>query len=254
MLQKRVIPTLLLRNTSLVKTINFDKFEYIGDPANTVRIFNELEVDELCFLDITATVENREPNYKVLQEISEESFMPLSYGGGIADFNQAKRILGMGFEKVIINSSALKYKNLIPEISSYFGTQSIIGSIDVKSNWLGVKSVYTKSGSEKLNLSYLEVAKKMEILGVGEILVTSVDRDGTWEGYDIDIVREVTDLVSVPVIANGGCGTINHIEEVLNKGGAQAAAVGSMVVFQKKGMGVLVNFPDRKILDKITIQ
>ena len=148
----------------------------------------------------------------------------------------------------------LKYKNLIPEISSYFGTQSIIGSIDVKSNWLGVKSVYTKSGSEKLNLSYLEVAKKMEILGVGEILVTSVDRDGTWEGYDIDIVREVTDLVSVPVIANGGCGTINHIEEVLNKGGAQAAAVGSMVVFQKKGMGVLVNFPDRKILDKITIQ
>ncbi len=244
---KRVIPTLLLKDSTLVKTIKFNKFQYVGDPANTVKIFNELEVDELCFLDITATNENREPNYKVLKEIAEESFMPLSYGGGIKSFEQVKSILNMGFEKVVINTSSLAQPGLIAKISSYFGSQSIIGSIDIKSNWFGKKVVHTNSGKVHTDITALDLAKKLEQEGVGEILITSIDKDGTWKGYDLDLIKEINDVVSVPIIANGGCGSIEDIRNVFSIKGVQAAGVGSMVVFQKQGMGVLINYPQKEI-------
>lgn len=248
MLRTRIIPCLLLRGESLVKTIRFGQFGYIGDPANTCRIFNELEVDELCFLDITASMENREPNLKLLAEIANECFMPLSYGGGISSVKLAERIFNLGFEKIVLNTNALVYPNLITEISKVFGNQSVIVSIDVKKTFLGQNYCYSKSGTIKHKYSPVSWAKTVESLGAGEVLLTSIDREGTWSGFDIELVKEVSDAVSIPVIAHGGAGNLVHIRDVVKQGHASAVALGSMVVYQKQGMGVLVNFPDEKLL------
>ena len=244
MLRTRVIPALLLRNESLVKTVRFGKFTYVGDPCNTVRIFNELEVDELVFLDITATREDRAPNLALLADIANECFMPLGYGGGIRTFEQAQAILRLGFEKVIINSHALEQPGFITELADHFGSQAVIVSIDVKCDLLGHAHVYSRAGSKNTHRDPLAWAREVERLGAGEILLTSIDREGSWDGFDLNLVRSVTDAVQVPVIAQGGAGTLGHIGAAVKQAGASAVAVGSMVVFQKKGMGVLVNFPD----------
>jgi cyclase len=245
MLKARVIPCLQLVDESLVKAVQFDKYGYIGDYINTVRIFNELEVDELCFLDIRASLENRQPNIEILHQISDECFMPLSYGGGISNFQIAKQILSIGFEKVIVNTEAFHQPNLIPSIAEHFGNQAIVASIDVKKNIFGKYQVYINDGRKKINIDPIEWAQQLQSMGAGEILFTSMDKEGTWTGYDIDIIKKVTSSLSIPVIANGGAGSIQHIADVINNGGASAAALGSMVVYQKKGMGVLVNFPDK---------
>jgi imidazole glycerol-phosphate synthase subunit HisF len=250
MLRKRIIPCLQLINQSLVKTIQFSKYNYIGDPINTVRIFNELEVDELCFLDIRATIENRQPNLKILTEIADECFMPLSYGGGVTDLETAKKILTIGFEKIVINTAAILNPSLVTKISENCGNQSLIGSIDVKRNLLGRYHTYTHDGTVKTSLDPMEWAQKLELLGVGELLITSMNQDGTWNGFDIEITRQIADAVSIPVIANGGAGCIEDIKLMVNSGKASAVALGSMVVYQKKGMGVLVNFPDKIDLNK----
>jgi cyclase len=249
MLKTRVIPCLQLVENSLVKTVKFDDYSYVGDPINTVRIFNELEVDELCFLDIRASVQKREPNIELLHQIADECFMPLSYGGGVKRFETAKQILSIGFEKIVLNTQAFNDVELVPKVSEHFGSQSVIGSIDVKKNIWGKYQVYINDGTEKIALDAIEWAQKLEKLGAGEILITSIDKDGTWSGYDIDIVRKITNAVGVPVIANGGAGSVDHIRDVVKQGGASAVALGSMVVYQKKGMGVLVNFPDKKALE-----
>ena len=251
MLKARVIPCLQLVDQSLVKAIKFDKYGYIGDSINTVRIFNELEVDELCFLDIRASIENREPNIEILHQISDECFMPLSYGGCIRNFQIAKQILSIGFEKVIVNTEAFHQPNLIPSIAEHFGNQAIVGSIDVKKNIFGKYQVYINDGRKKINIDPIEWAQQLQSMGAGEILFTSMDKEGTWTGYDIDIIKKVTSSLSIPVIANGGAGCIQDIADVINNGGASAAALGSMVVYQKKEMGVLVNFPDRNDLENI---
>jgi imidazole glycerol-phosphate synthase subunit HisF len=251
MLRTRVIPTLLLRNESLVKTINFEKFTYVGDPANTVRIFNELEVDELIFLDITASREKRIPNLKVLSEISNECFMPLGYGGGISTLDHAMAIFDIGFEKIAVNTHSIITPDLITRIAKQYGSQAVIASIDVKKGWFGKSNVYSWSGRKNTKLNHVEWARKVEDLGAGEILLTSINREGTWEGFDIDLVKNITDVVSIPVIAQGGAGKVEHIRDVVKLANASAVAIGSMVVFQKKGMGVLVNFPDRKELEEI---
>jgi cyclase len=245
MLKARVIPCLQLVNQSLVKAVKFDKYGYIGDSINTVRIFNELEVDELCFLDIRASLENREPNIEILHQISDECFMPLSYGGGIRNFQIAKQILSIGFEKVIVNTEAFYQPNLITSIAEHFGTQAIVASIDVKKNIFGKYQVFINDGRKKINIDPIEWAQQLQSMGAGEILFTSMDKEGTWTGYDIDIIKKVTSSLSIPVIANGGAGSIQDIADVIKNGGASAAALGSMVVYQKKGMGVLVNFPDK---------
>jgi imidazole glycerol-phosphate synthase subunit HisF len=250
MLKTRVIPCLQLIGDSLVKTVKFGNHGYIGDPVNTVRIFNELEVDELCFLDIRATVENRPPNLSILKHISDECFMPLSYGGGVKDFVVAKEILSIGFEKIVVNTEAYRNPSLLSKLADHFGAQAVIGSIDVKKNLWGKYQVFVKDGTEKTSLDPVEWAQKMQSHGAGELLLTSMDRDGTWTGFDVELTKKVAEAVSIPVIANGGAGNIAHIRDVVKNGHASAVSLGSMVVYQKKEMGVLVNFPDKAELEK----
>ena len=250
MLSTRVIPCLQLIDESLVKTVQFGKYGYIGDPINTVRIFNELEVDELCFLDIRATVQKRPVNFKILEEIANECFMPLSYGGGIRDFATAKKILSIGFEKLVINTIAVQKPELITELAKHFGNQSIIVSIDIKMNIWGKYQVFSNDGTKKTKLNPIDWALEVEKRGAGELLITSMERDGTWNGYDNEIIKAISDVVNIPVIANGGAGSIEDIGNVVNNGGASATALGSMVVYQQKRMGVLVNFPDKDSLRK----
>ncbi|WP_287600214.1 AglZ/HisF2 family acetamidino modification protein [Thiothrix sp.] len=251
MLRTRVIPALLLRNESLVKTIQFGKFTYVGDPANTVRIFNELEVDELLFLDITASREKRSPNLKVLADIANECFMPLGYGGGIQTLDQAKAVFDIGFEKIAINTHAASNPTLINEIAKHYGSQAVIVSIDVKNSLFGSQTVRTLSGKHNTKRSPVEWAKEVEQLGAGEILLTSIDREGTWQGFDLDLVKRITDAVSIPVIAHGGTGNLDDISKVVKLSKASAVALGSMVVFQRKNMGVLVNFPNNETLAEV---
>lgn len=251
MLQKRVIPCLLLRDGALVKTVKFKKFGYIGDPANTIRIFNELEVDELILVDILASRKGLKIATKLIEEVANECFMPLTYGGGLSSIEDIRRILNIGIEKVAINTFALNNPHFITDAADNFGSQCIIGAIDVKKDFLGRYVVVVNDGRRKVNLNPIKWAIELEKLGAGELLITSIDRDGTWNGYDNDLIKSITDEVSIPVIASGGAGSLAHIKSVLNDGGCSAAALGSFVVYQKQGMGVLVNFPDEYVLKKI---
>ena len=245
MLRTRIIPCLQLVDEALVKTVKFNSYGYIGDPINTVRIFNELEVDELCFLDIRATVEGRKPNFKILREIADECFMPLSYGGGVRDAETAKQILSIGFEKIVLNTVAFENSKVLTEIARHSGNQSVIASIDVKKNIWGKYHVYIYDGTKKIDVDPIAYACQLEGLGAGELLVTSMDHDGMWCGFDLEITRQIAEAVKVPVIANGGAGSLQHIGDVVKKSKASAVGLGSMVVYQQKGMGVLVNFPDQ---------
>lgn len=244
MLRPRVIPTLLVHGKSLVKTERFRDFRYIGDPVNTVRIFNELEVDELCFLDIGAARTRSGPNFDMLRDIASECFMPLSYGGGIENLETAKKIYSIGFEKIIINSAAFKNPDLISQIAKLFGSQSLVVSIDVKSRKLGGVSVLSHGGTRFQDVpSPCQWARRVEELGAGELLITSIDREGTWRGLDLNLIKNITDTVSIPVIAHGGGSGPDDVRDVVKISNASAVALGSSLVFQKKGMGVLINFP-----------
>jgi cyclase len=251
MLKARVIPCLLLRNAGLVKTVKFKNYTYIGDPINAVRIFNEMEVDELIFLDILASKERREPDYKLLGELSGECFMPLAYGGGVRTIEQMKKLFSLGIEKIALNTMAFDRPELISEGANLFGRQAVIGSIDVRRNIFGRYEVAVEDGTRRTGLDPVEYARSLEKHGVGEILITSMDRDGTWEGYDLDLIGKITSAVSVPVIASGGAGSVEDIGNVIRSGGASAAALGSMVVFQSKGLGVLIKFPSQAELSRV---
>lgn len=245
------MPVLLMRDESLVKTVKFGRFTYIGDPCNTVRIFNELEVDELILLDINATRTARKPNLKSLANIANECFMPLAYGGGVTTFEEAKEILKVGFEKIAINSAAIKTPALITELSEHFGSQAVIVSIDVKKDFFGHFKVWGSSGRDRANIDPVSWAKEVERLGAGEILLTSIEREGTWSGFDLDLIRAVAEAVTIPVVAHGGCGSVDDIGAVVKQGQASAVAIGSMVTFQKKGMGVLVSYPEQSQLEEV---
>jgi cyclase len=251
MLKTRVIPALLLRDDALLKTVKFNYPSYIGDPINTVRIFNELEVDELVFLDITATNETRHPNLKILAEIANECFMPVSYGGGLNKFETVQAIFQIGFEKVVLNSVMQGNKNFVTRIAEHYGNQAVVASIDVKKNLFGKYEVWSHAGKKNTKKNPVEWAQELQELGAGEILLTSIDKEGTWSGFDLALVKRVTDSVSVPVIAHGGAGNLDHVKDVVHNSNASAVALGSMVVYQKKGMGVLVNFPDKNNLKVI---
>lgn len=250
MLKTRVIPVLLLRDSALVKTVKFKKFSYIGDPCNTIRIFNELEVDELVLLDILASRRRSKPDYKLISEVANECFMPLSYGGGIRSIHDIKKILNIGLEKVVINSYAVECPHFITEAADKFGSQCIIGSMDVKKDFWGNYRVYTYGGMKKTKLNPISWSTELEKLGAGELLITSIDREGTWEGYDIDLLKSITSKVNIPVISHGGAGNLNHLSEAINRGSVSAVALGSMVVFQKIGMGVLINFPSKSEIEE----
>ena len=253
MLLNRLIPIVLLKDESLVKTLKFNSFTYVGDPANTLSIFNELLVDELIILDISAVKSNRPPNLKILRQIADECFMPLTYGGGIANLEHAKQIFDLGFEKISINTKAFTNSRLIKDLSSYFGSQSIIGSIDVKNNLFKQQRVVSHGATKFTNWNPIDWAIELEKLGVGEILLTSVDREGTWNGMDIDLIRQISNNISIPLIAHGGAGSFSHIQEAFKLGNASAVGLGSMVTFQKKGKGVLVNFPTRSEIEHLIV-
>ena len=247
MLRTRVIPCLQLLDESLVKTVRFKNPGYIGDFVNTVRIFNELEVDELCFLSIRASQKGEQPNFEILSQIASECFMPLSYGGGIKDFDTASRIFKMGFEKIVLNSVVFEKPQLVSDLANHFGSQSVIVSIDYKKDFFGRINIYSHGGTRKQKGDLLEFVKYIESLGAGELLLTSIDQEGTWQGYDLSTLKVLSEAIDIPVIVSGGAGELRHFEEAITNG-ASALGVGSMVVYQSKGMGVLVNFPDQKQL------
>ncbi len=248
---KRVIPCLLLDKGGLYKTVKFKKPVYVGDPINAVKIFNEKEVDELIFLDITASAEKRKPDFKKIAEVASETFMPFTYGGGISEFNDAKELFHLGVEKVALNTAAALNMALIIQIAEQYGNQAVVASVDVKKNFFGKYEVVIHRASKSIKTPLIEYCQQLERAGAGEIMLTSVDREGTWEGYDTELLKQVTSAVSIPIIANGGAGNVDHLSQGVKQGGASALAAGSMMVFQKKGMGVLINFPRRELLDEV---
>lgn len=251
MLKARVIPCLLLKNKGLVKTVQFKEPRYVGDPINAVWIFNQKEVDELIFLDIMATKESNKPSIELISKISDECFMPLTVGGGIRSVEDIKELLNAGAEKVSINTYAVENPSFIKEASDVFGSQSIVVSIDAKRHKKGLYEVFTHRGTRPAGIDPVSLAVQMEGMGAGEILINSIDREGTMEGYDIQLIREVSDAVNIPVIACGGAGKLEDFADAINVGHASAVAAGSFFVFHGRRRAVLINFPTREELEPL---
>jgi len=245
------MPCLLVKNERLVKTVKFKKPGYVGDAINAIKIYNEKEVDELILLDITATIEQRHPSFKLLSEVTSECFMPLCYGGGIRSVRDIRKVFNLGVEKVAINSYAFENPDFIREAANLFGSQSIVFSMDVKKTFFGKYSAYSLGGRKVTKEDPVRFAIMMEEMGAGEILLNSIERDGTWEGYDINLIKNVAGAVNIPVIACGGAGRVDDFGRAVRDGGASAVAAGSMVVYQGKDMGVLINFPTREKLKRV---
>ncbi len=243
----RIIPTLLIDDRDLIKTVQFDKRTYLGDPVNAVKIFNRKGIDELSILDIGATKNDREPDYELLKDIASEAFMPLSYGGGIRTIEQIHKILSIGYEKVVMNTALIQQPELITMASRDFGSQSIVASIDAKKMGKDYKC-YICDGEKETNYSPWELALEAEKLGAGEIIINSIDNDGEMKGYDINLVKRVSDSVRIPVVAIGGAGNIDDLKRVLREGHAHAAAGGSMFVYYGKLKAVLITAPSEKEL------
>jgi imidazole glycerol-phosphate synthase subunit HisF len=250
MILPRVIPVLLLQNRGLVKSVNFKDNKYIGDPINAVRIFNEKEVDELCLLDIEASKHGKEPDYKFIEEIGSEAFMPFAYGGGITNLEQAKRILKLGAEKLILNTVLFSNVNLVRDIANHVGSQSVVASIDIKKNMWGKYTVYSHAMKKNMAIDILTFIDELVEAGIGELLINSVDLDGKMEGLDITLIQRISQIVNVPLIACGGVGNLEHIKNGVCSG-ADAVAAGSMFVFHGKHKAVLINYPEREKLKNI---
>ncbi len=251
MLKTRVIPCLLLRNKGLVKTVKFKDPRYVGDPFNAVKIFNDKEVDELIFLDITATLEKRKPNFKIISEIASECFMPFGYGGGISTLEEVQELFNLGVEKVILNTQAAENPSFVERCARLFGSQSIVISIDVKKSLFGKHEVYTRSGTKNIKLEPTLYARQMQEAGAGEIFLNSIDRDGTMQGYDLPLIRKVSEAVKVPVVACGGAEKIEDFEQAVREGRASAVSAGSMFVFHGKHRAVLITYPSIKDLERV---
>jgi cyclase len=251
LIKTRIIPCLLLKGRGLVKTIKFKDPTYVGDPLNAVRIFNEKEVDELIFLDITASGEKRGPQFDLIRNIATECFMPFCYGGGIKTVEDIKKLFFLGAEKVSINSFAIEKPDFIKSASNIFGSQSIVAAIDVKKNLFGKYKVYNSSLKKMTALDPVSFAVELATMGAGEIFLNSVDRDGTFEGYDIDLIKALSSSVNVPVIACGGAGKVGDFARAVKEGGASAVAAGSMMVFHGKHKAVLISYPAMDELEQL---
>jgi imidazole glycerol-phosphate synthase subunit HisF len=251
MFRARVIPCLLLRGSGLVKTRKFADPVYIGDPLNAMRIFSEKEVDELVVLDIEASRLGREPDYELIAEIAGEAFMPVAYGGGIRTLAQVRQLIRCGIEKVVINSITAESTDVIRAAADQFGSQAVVGSIDVKKTLLGGYKVMIKSGSVELKTKLDEHVRKLVGAGVGELFLNSIDRDGMMQGYDLELIRSVAQSVKVPVVACGGAATLAHLADAINLGGASAVSAGSMFVFHGKHKAVLISYPKPDELKKL---
>lgn len=234
MLKVRIMPTLLFKDLGLVKGVRFDSWRRIGSVMQAIKVYNMREVDELVFLDINATIESRSPDYELIDEIADECFMPLTVGGGVGSVEEVKKLLQVGADKVSINSLAVKTPEIISSMAEIFGSQCIVVSIDARQMPEGEYKVYTHSGTQQTNLDPVAFAKMVDALGAGEILLTSIDRDGTMTGYDIELTRAVSEVVSIPVIASGGAGNYEHMLAALTESRASAVAAASIFHFTQQ--------------------
>ena len=243
MYRPRVIPTLLLKNKGLVKSIKFSNYKYIGDPINAVKIFNDLKADELLLLDILATREKRCISLDLVRSIGDEANMPFAVGGGIQSIPEIKALINAGAEKVVINSFAIKNPGFIKAASEEFGSSTIVIAIDVKRKFLGKQQVYTEGGSRSTGLDPIDWAQQMESNGAGELLVTSIEHDGMMQGYDLSLIEKIAAAVTIPVVASGGAGSPSDLKMAVNNAHASAVAAASLFVYHGPRKAVLVNYP-----------
>lgn len=244
MLYPRIIPCLLVHNKGLVKTIKFKDPKYVGDPINAVKIFNEKEADELIVLDIDATRENREPDYKMIENLARECRMPLCYGGGIKTAEQAQRIFNLGVEKIAISSIAIENEKIIKEIASQVGNQSVVVVLDVKKKLFGGYDVYTNNGKNKTKVDLIKFVEEIQELGIGEIVLNSIDHDGEMKGYDFHLIEMLRPLIHVPLTVLGGAGSLDDVGQLIKKYGIIGASAGSLFVFKGKYRAVLISYPN----------
>lgn len=243
MLRPRIIPSLLIHEGGLVKTVNFKNPKYIGDPINAVKIFNEKVVDELAVFDIDASVLGKEPNYKLIKNLAVQSRMPLCYGGGVKTVLQAQKIFGLGIEKIALSSAVLENPKIITEIADKVGSQSVIAVLDVKKKLLGGYEVYIHNGKKATGKDPLKFVEELQSLGVGEIIINSIDQDGVMKGYDLNLINKVRSKISVPLTVLGGAGSLEDIQKVIQAHGVIGVAAGSLFVFKGKYKAVLINYP-----------
>lgn len=251
MLRPRIIPSLLIHDNGLVKTVNFKNPKYVGDPINAVKIFNEKAVDELVVFDIDATVLGKEPNYSLIERLASQSMMPLCYGGGVKTVEQAQRIFSLGIEKIALSSAVLQNPKLITEISDRVGAQSVIVVLDVKKKLLGGYEVYTHNGKKATGINPFKFAEEAQKLGAGEIVINSIDKDGVMKGYDLDLIAKIREKISLPMTVLGGAGTLEDIEKVIDQHGVIGVAAGSLFVFKGPYKAVLINYPTQLEKNKI---
>ncbi len=251
MLRPRIIPCLLVKDKGLVKTVQFKNPKYVGDPINAVRIFNEKQVDELSILDIDASAEGREPDYKMIEHWASECRMPLCYGGGVKTPEQAQRIFELGVEKIAISSAAVANPELITKIAERVGSQSVVVVIDVKKKLFGGYEVFTHNGKKGTGKNPIDFAKQIQQLGAGEIVINSIDQDGMMKGYDIPLIEKVREVNSLPLTALGGVGNLNDIGELIKKFGIVGASAGSLFVFKGIYKAVLINYPTPEEKDNL---
>ncbi len=250
----RVIPALLIQDGGLVKSIKFKNHKYVGDPINAVKIFNEKEVDEIVLLDISATADKKAPNILAIKEIASEAFMPLGYGGGITKLEEIIELITAGVEKVILNTSAYENPKLVSDGAKYVGSQSVVVSMDVKKNIWGKYKVFVRNGTKNTDIDPLVYAKQMEQVGAGELLLNAIDRDGTFGGYDVDLIQSISSAVNIPVVAIGGAATLDDLVKAV-RSGASAVSAGSMFVFQRPHRAVLISYPSQnKLKEKLFSQ
>ena len=244
MLLPRIIPCLLVHNRGLVKTARFKDPKYVGDPINAVKIFNEKEVDELIVVDIDATVLNREPDYKMIENLATECRMPFCYGGGIKTAVQAQRIFSLGVEKISVSSAAVENPSVVAEMVEQVGNQSVVVVMDVRKKSFSSKyEIWTHNGTRATGRNPVEFAAEMEKLGAGEIVINSIDNDGMMQGYDFVLIQKIRETITIPLTVLGGAGSLNDIGAVIRQHGIIGAAAGSLFVFKGKYRAVLISYP-----------
>lgn len=250
MLKNRIIPCLLLMDDGLVKTRRFSSPQYVGDPINAIRIFNEKEVDEIIVLDIAASRVKRDPNYKLIGEFASECFMPLCYGGGISSIDQAKKLFDLGVEKICLQTAAINNPKLITQIVEIYGSQSVVVSVDIKRSMFGNYKLFSSSAKKNIRKDWLEFIIEVVSAGAGEIVLNAVDRDGLMDGMDLYLINMAASVVPVPIVALGGAGELSDFRKAVDAG-ASAVAAGAMFVYQKPHRAVLITYPDYRELENL---
>ncbi len=252
MLKPRIIPCLLIDNDELVKTKNFKNPKYIGDPINAVKIFNEKKADELIVLDISATFQNKEPNYELIKKLVKVSRMPLCYGGGIRKIDQVNKIIEFGVEKISLNSAACENPSLLANISKEIGSQSLVVTQDIMYlKNINDHIVFNQNGLSNSNQKIIDKIKFFEDLGVGELVINSIDCDGMMQGYDEKIIDKIMKISNIPVTFVGGAGNLEHLKQVIFKNRFIGLAAGSLFVYKGKFNAVLINYPSEEDRMKI---